>query len=254
MLTADSAGTLTFLFIALKDNAIVSGIQIRDALPPTASPSQAPAGSLQPGAPFQAPVLLQQPLAAASGQMQAQPPVAPSYAAPVLAPLQLPDRGAVPAPAPAPVLTRLPPSTAQAPLLRSARPPVLASVPAAALSSAPVPGQPQPPVFAPAPGASLSSSSTAAPQPFSESVLPPSPSLAPSQAELLKVFLAQSGSPSGVPLPAQAPLEGPPLAPSFAPQAGVGIPLSTPRHSQHMPCDTSLDSDDHYITAPLAGI
>lgn len=253
-LTADPAGTLTFLFIALKDNAIVSGFEIRDASPPTASPSQAPAGSLQPGAPFQAPVLLQQPSAAAPGQLQAQPPVAPSYTAPMLAPLQLPDQIAIPAPAPAPVLTRLPPSTAQAPLPRSARPPILAPAPVAALSGPPVPGQPQPPVLAPTPGASLSSSSTAAPQPSPGIMLPPSPALAPSQAEPLKVSLAQSRSPSGVPLPAQAPQEGPTLAPLLAPQAGVGIPLSANRHSQHTACDTCLDSDDHCTVAPLAGI
>ena len=231
-LTADPAGTLTFLFIALKDNAIVSGFEIRDALPPRAFPSQAPAGSLQPGAPFQAPIsALQQTTEAAPGQSQAQPSFAPSYTAPVLAPLQLPDQIAVPAPALAQVLTRLPPPPAQAPLLRSARPPVLAPAPITALSGPPVPGQPQPPVLAPAPGASLSSSSTAAPQPSPGFMLPSSPALAPSQAEPLKVFLAQSRSPSGVPLPAQAHQQGPPPAPLFAPQAGVGIPLSTPRHS-----------------------
>ncbi|CAK0785109.1 hypothetical protein CVIRNUC_008315 [Coccomyxa viridis] len=222
-LTADPAGTLTFLFIALKDNAIVSGFEIRDASPPTASPSQAPAGSLQPGAPIQAPVLLQQPSAAAPGQLQALPHVAPSYTAPVLAPLQLPDWIAIPPPAPAPVLTRLPPSPAQAPLPRSARPPILAPAPVAALSGPPVPGQPQPPVLAPTPGASLPSSSTAAPQPSPGIMLPPSPALAPSQAEPLKVFLTQSGSPNRVTLPAQVPQQGPPLAPALAPQAGPGL-------------------------------
>ena len=253
-LTADPAGTLTFLFIALKDNAIVSGFEIRDASPPTASPSQAPAGSLQPGAPIQAPVLLQQPSAAAPGQLQALPHVAPSYTAPVLAPLQLPDWIAIPPPAPAPVLTRLPPSPAQAPLPRSARPPILAPAPVAALSGPPVPGQPQPPVLAPTPGASLPSSSTAAPQPSPGIMLPPSPALAPSQAEPLKVFLTQSGSPNRVTLPAQVPQQGPPLAPALAPQAGISVPLSTPRHSQHTACDTCLISDDHCTVAPLAGI
>ena len=252
-LTADPAGTLTFLFIALKDNAIVSGFEIRDALPTTAFPSQAPAGSLQPGAPFQAPVLLQQPSAAAPGQLQAQPPVAPPYTAPVLAPLQLPDQIAVSAPAPAPVLTRLPPVPAQAPLLRSARPPVLAPVPVVALSGPPVAGHPQLPVLAPAAGASLSSSATAAPQP-SPAPGPPLPALAPSQAEPFIAFLAQSGSPSGVPLPAQVPQQGLPLAPALAPQAGINCPLSTPRHSQHTACDTCLDPDNHYTVAPLVCI
>lgn len=55
-LAADPAGTLTFQSIALKDNAVVSGFEIRDAFPPAASPSRAPTGFSQIGAPFQAPV------------------------------------------------------------------------------------------------------------------------------------------------------------------------------------------------------
>ena len=170
----------------------------------------------------------------------------------MLAPLQLLDQILVPALAPALVLTRLPPPLAQAPSPQTARPPVLAPAPIAALSGPPVPGHPQPPVLAPAPGASLSSSATAAPQPSSGFMLPPSPALAPNQAEPLKVFLAQSGSPSGMPLPAQAPQQGLPPAPALVPQAGICIPHSTLRQSQHTVSGTCLD--DPYTSTPLADI